>query len=100
MLTTSDVGGLNIYVNNLPANGTATCYVGIVKALPVQADSVATPLTNPRVTIGSSQITFPTTLQAGQYIEFNSMIDCRVYDRNGTLLGSITPTGTLGTVAS
>lgn len=84
------VGGINIFYNNIPVGQTANCYISLVKALPV-ADVT---LTNPAVTIGSTTITFPTTLTSGQYIEFNSMTDCKRYDQNGFLLGSITPTGT------
>ena len=93
-LTKSLVTGINIYYNNIPVGDTATCYISLVKALPI-ADIT---LTNPQVTIGSSTVTFPTTLTSGQYIEFNSMTDCKRYDINGNLLGSITPTGTLATL--
>jgi hypothetical protein len=92
----SHVGGINIYYNNLPAGGaTVNCYVSLVKPLPIQKIA----LTNPTLSIGGATVTFPTSLQSGQYLEVDTSGACRVYDQNGFLIGSVTPTGVLPLLA-
>ena len=41
---------------------------------------------------------FPVTLQSGEYLEFNSMSDCKHYDGHGTFLGDVIPTGSVPTL--
>ena len=102
LLDTHNIMGLYVYYNDLPADGAASsCYISVVKSLPVS------PLTihNPSVQIGSQTITFGTTavpvdLQSGQYIEFKSATDCRLYDQNGVLLGYVAASGDLGQLAN
>jgi hypothetical protein len=71
-----------------------------VLQLPTMRIQALANIVNPQVTIGSSTITFSVTLQTGQYIEFNSMTDCKVYSQNGFYLQSITPTGAIPILVS
>ena len=102
VLDTHNIMGLYVYYNDLPADGTASgCYISAVKSLPVSPITIH----NPSVRIGDQTITFGTTsspvdLQSGQYIEFASATDCRLYDQNGVLLGDVATSGTLGQLAS
>jgi len=89
-LNLQQITGINIFYNNIPAGGTATCYISTIKALPVSEIT----LTNPTVTVSGAMVTFPVSMTSGQYIECNSMTDCRLYDKNGFLLQSVTPMGT------
>ncbi len=90
------VNGLNLYLNNLPANGSVQCLVGPVRALPTLKSKLA----NPAVTLNGRTLTFPVTLESGQYLEFDSMTDCRHYDERGKLLGRLQPQGDAPTVQS
>lgn len=89
------VNGLNLYLNGLPPNGSATCLIGPVRALP----TTRVKLRNPAVQIGSRTISFPVTLESGQVLEFDSAADCRLYDERGKLLGKVQPIGEVPTIA-
>jgi len=41
--------------------------------------------------LGATKVTFPVTLQSGQYLELESMEDCVLYDERGELLGRFQP---------
>jgi len=86
---------LTIYYNNLPPGREVKCYIGPIKALPV----VKAQLLNPRVTVGGKQIVFPVTMESGQYIEFDSMSDCKLRDARGAVIREITPEGNVPTLA-
>lgn len=90
------VQGLNFYFNNIPTGESVKCYVSSVKALPV----VKVKLTNPSVMINGHKLTFPVTLESGQYLELESMADCRLYDERGELIQRVTPQGDLPTMAA
>lgn len=84
------IAELNIYMNNLPADGqTAQCYISPIKALPIRYAN----LSNLALSIGGTQVTFPVQLQSRQYIEFNSMFDCKLYSKDGFLLQNLAPQG-------
>ncbi len=76
------IGELNLYLNNLPPGGASTVYLGPIKAL--RASRVQ--LGNPTIDLNGRKLTFPISLQSGDYVELDSMEDCRVYDERGTLL--------------
>ena len=80
---------LKIWYNNLPKGEEVKCYLSAVKALP----HVKASLVNPMIRIGGRQITFPTTLASGSYLEFRSLEDCKVYDAKGELIEEIKPQG-------
>jgi hypothetical protein len=89
-----DISIFNIYYNNIPPGQTVSCQIRPVKALLTESISI----TNPLISINGTTITFPVTLQSGEYLEFNSMTDCKHYDGHGTLLGYVTPSGTVPTL--
>jgi hypothetical protein len=83
------VGSFSIYYNDLPPGEETRCFVGPVKALP----AVKVKLNNPTVVAGGHRITFPVTLESGQFIEYEGHADCRVHDERGAVLQRITPQG-------
>ena len=50
-------------------------------------------LCNPAVTLSSKTITFPVQIESGQYLEFRSPSDCKLYGPAGEVLGDVTPQG-------
>jgi hypothetical protein len=87
---TNHIDAVNLYLNNLPPNDTATVYLSPIKAL----RTVRAAISNPTLDLNGRKLTFPTTLQSGDYVELASMDDCRVYNERGTLLERLSPTGT------
>jgi hypothetical protein len=95
-LTRNSISNLNIYYNNLPVGQQVSCQIKPVKALVTESVNI----TNPSINIGGTLITFPVTLQSGQYIEFYSMSDCKYYNTDGAFIASITPTGSVPTMGA
>ncbi|MFA6562538.1 MAG: hypothetical protein WCV00_11580 [Verrucomicrobiia bacterium] len=85
----ASIESLNLYFNNLPPKETATCYLSPVRALP----TLKAKLRNPSVTLGGKTITFPVEIESGQYLEFRSPSDCKLYGPTGEVLGDVTPQG-------
>lgn len=94
-LVREHVSALNLYYNNLPPSDSVKCYLSPIKALP----TVKVKMENPSVTIGGKRIVFPVTLESGQYIEFASISDCRLYDERGAVVKEIKPQGEAPTLA-
>lgn len=92
----ANIEQLNLFLNNLPAKDSATCYLSPIKALPM----VKAKLVNPTVTVGGKSIRFPVRLESGSYIEFRSMTDCKVYGPKGELISTVKPEGTTPTAES
>jgi Big-like domain-containing protein len=87
---TSSIGTLNIYLNNLPPNGQPVeCYITPVKAIMLATSNVQ----NPSITLGSMTINIPTTLTSRDYVELNSLSDCKRYNENGFLQENISLAG-------
>jgi hypothetical protein len=84
-----NIDHFSLWCNNLPKAKEVTCYLSPVKALPVVSCTVR----NPRITVAGKTITFPTDLESGQYIEFLSMTDCKLYGPQGELVKELTPEG-------
>ena len=80
---------LKLWYNNIPKGQEVRCYLSPVKAL----SHVTVELVNPSMTISGRQITFPTTLRSGSYLEFRSLTDCRVYGAKGELVGEVKALG-------
>jgi hypothetical protein len=76
------ISELNLYLNNLPPNDTATVYLSPIKALRTSRGRIV----NPTIDLNGQKLTLPTTLASGDYMELGSIDDCRVYDERGTLL--------------
>lgn len=88
-LVRSRVSELNIYYNNLPPGDEVRCYISPIKALL----AVKVKLTNLCIEVNGKRIIFPVTLESGQYIEFNSPSDCKLYDERGALIAEVIPQG-------
>ncbi|MHC4796978.1 MAG: hypothetical protein ACYTF1_10075, partial [Planctomycetota bacterium] len=74
-----NIENLHIWVNNLPANKKAVCYLSPVKALPL----VETRLINPVVRVNGKAIKFLVEIPTGSYLEFYCKDDCTLYDKLG-----------------
>lgn len=83
------IGSLSIWYNNLPPGKVVTTYLSPIKALPL----VSQKLVNPAVTIDGKTLTFPVEIESGSYLEFNSMADCKLYDREGAMVADVKPVG-------
>lgn len=83
------IASFSVWVNNLPANSTVTCYLSPVRGLAV----FPTRIKNPAVTINGQTIIFPVEMETGSYVEFHSMDDCKLYGPRGELLVEVEPTG-------
>ena len=95
-LVREHVSALNLYYNNLPPSDSVKCYLSPIKALP----TVKVKMENPSVTIGGKRIVFPVTLESGQYIEFASTSNCKLYDERGAVVEEIKPQGEAPTLAA
>jgi len=91
----SQVQSLGLWYNNLPSGKPVTCHIGPIKAVPL----VPVKLVNPVVTVGSETIRFPITMETGSYLEFFSPDDCKLYGPNGELIQTVTPVGSVPTLA-
>jgi len=85
----ASVESLNLYFNNLPPKDTATCHLSPIRALP----TVKAKLRNPSVAVGGKTIIFPVEIESGQYLEFRSPSDCKLYGPTGEVLSDVTPQG-------
>ena len=83
------VESLALWYNNLPPKKTVTCYIGPIRAMPL----VNAKLRNPTVTIEGKAIVFPTEMESGCYLEFNSISDCKLYGPKGELIDEVIPVG-------
>jgi hypothetical protein len=83
------VSSLCLWYNNLPPHQQALCYLSPIKALPL----VKMKLRNPAFTFGTRTITFPTEIESGCYVEFQSMSDCKLYSPEGKLISEVEPRG-------
>ncbi len=82
---------MGIWYNNLPVGKEVTTYLSPIKALPLKYAKIV----NPSIEIAGKTITFPVTLESGQYIEYRSTKDCKVYNADGAVIANLKPTGTI-----
>lgn len=75
----------SVWINNLPPNGTAQCYISPVRATPL----VKAKIRNPRLTVGEHTLMLPVEMESGSYLEFNSTEDCKVFGPDGGLLQEV-----------
>jgi hypothetical protein len=80
---------LSIGCVNLPTGKTVDCRIGPVKSLPIKKVKVD----NPSIKAGDTTLTFPVTLESGDYLEFRSVEDCKVYNATGDLVKEVVPQG-------
>jgi hypothetical protein len=83
------IESLSLWYNNLPPGKTVTCYLSPIKAIPL----TETKTINPAVTIAGKTIVFPVSIDTGCYLEFRSLLDCKLYGRKGELIRTVEPQG-------
>jgi hypothetical protein len=76
---------VSLWYNNLPADGSVTCYLSPIRGLSVFASKMK----NPAVTIGGKTMVFPVEMETGSYLEFNSPADCKLYNKDGGQIGDV-----------
>ena len=86
----------SIWINNLPASGTAKCYVSPVRATSL----VKAKLRNPKLTIGNRTLVLPVEMESGSYLEFNSSADCKVFGPDGGFLQDVKTAGEIPTLVA
>lgn len=91
----TQVSALTIYYNNLPQGKEVQCRIGPIVARPV----VKTRLVDPTLDVNGLKITFPATLESGQYIELELPGPGRLYDERGARIGEIKPKGDIPVLA-
>ena len=87
---------LNIWINNVPAHGTAKCYISPVRATPL----VKAKLGHPRLTVGNRTLVLPVALESGSYLEFNSATDCKAFGPDGSFLQDVKTDGAVPILAA
>ena len=85
---------LSVGCVNLPPHKPIACRIGPLKSLPVRKAK----LVNPSITIGGNALAFPVTLESGDYLEFRSVEDCKVYNAKGDMVKAVVPEGTVPTL--
>jgi hypothetical protein len=95
-LVRGHVSGLNVYFNELPARGEATCHLSPIKAL----KAVKTKLRDPAIEIGGRRVSFPVTLESGSCLEWTSAGDCKHLDERGALVAEVKPQGEIPVLAA
>lgn len=78
---------VNVLLNEIPAGGRVDILLSPIHSL----SSRKVELANPQLKIGATTVTFPVTLQSGQYIELEDMDDCVLYDERGELICRFRP---------
>ena len=86
----------SLWINNLPPNGSAKCFLSPVRATPL----VRTKVRNPRLTLGDSTLLLPVEMESGSYLEFNSTADCKVFGPDGGFLQDVKITGEIPVLAA
>jgi hypothetical protein len=82
---------LSVGCVNLPAGKTISCGIGPLKSLPVRKAK----LVNPSISTGGATLTFPITLESGDYLEFRAAEDCKVYNAKGDMVKAVVPEGAI-----
>jgi hypothetical protein len=81
------ISQVNLLLNEIPAGGEVDILVSPIHSLPTRR----TELANPSLELGGTKVTFPVTLQSGQYLELESIDDGVLYDERGELLSRFQP---------
>ncbi len=88
-LIRSHLSALNLYINEVPAKGSATCFLSPIKMLP----TVSVKLTNPTIELNGQRLVFPVSLQSGWYLEFDGSEEAVVFDERGAVVQKLKPEG-------
>jgi len=70
---------LNLWLNQVPVGGTATCTVGAITALPVRSIGLESPM----LEIGGDSVRIPVTLESGDYLELSPEGAGTLYNATG-----------------
>lgn len=89
------IESVNLWYGDLPP-GKVSCRLSPIKAVPL----VPGRLRNPSITIAGRTITFPVELESGQYLEFASPENCKVFGAKGELVAVIDPMGDVPEMAA
>jgi hypothetical protein len=81
------ISEVNLLLNEIPSGGQVDILLSPIHAL----SSRKVELANPQLEVDGRKITFPVTLQSGQYIEFEGPDDCVLYDERGELICRFRP---------
>ena len=81
------ISEVNVSLNEIPAGGQVDVLLSPIHSLP----SRKVELRNPRLQVGDNTVTFPVSLQSGDYIELEQLDDCVLYDERGTLIRRFRP---------
>jgi hypothetical protein len=73
---------VNVLLNEIPGRGEVDILLSPIHSL----TSRKVELVDPRLEVGGESVTFPVTLQSGQYIELESLDNCVLYDERGALV--------------
>ena len=78
---------VNVLLNEIPARGQVDILLSPIHSL----SSRKVELANPQLQIGTTTVTFPVTMQSGQYIELEEINNCILYDERGELIRRFRP---------
>jgi hypothetical protein len=85
------VAKCHLYFNGLAPGAKVACQIGRIEAL----EECSLPLVSPTLETGSQKLAFPVSLKPDEYLEADWSGTVRHFDPNGTLLGNVTPHGSL-----
>ncbi len=92
----TDIVALNVRWLRLAQTVPPICRLAGVEAL---AETEAN-LVNPRITVGGSTMVVPASLKVGDYMEYWGDGIARIFDVNGILLNTVTPSGAMGALSA
>jgi len=78
---------VSLWYNNLPVDGSVTCYLSPIRGLSVFANKIK----NPSITVNGKTLVLPVEMESGSYLEFNSPADCKLYNKDGGIIGEVKP---------
>ena len=81
-LTRDHVSELMLYLNDVPADGSAEVAIGPIRALPTASDT----LSGVELTVGTSTLALPVEISSGSYLEVDPDGAWRLYDARCELL--------------
>ncbi len=95
-LNYAQVSGLSVWINEIPTGETCDIWLGPVTPVPLVPGKIV----NPTITIGGKSVTFPVTLESGQYLEAGPHGRISVYGPANEPLREIEPSGEMPVLAS
>ncbi len=81
------ISEVNVLVNEIPAGGEVDILLSPIRSLPTKQATLA----NPSLELAGTKVTFPVSMESGQYIELEALDDCVLYDERGELITRFRP---------